>query len=64
MSNPNAKGYGTIDPTAGVRLVAKTICCDRCGVAKRGGSSARPGLCRDCLDVLPVDYRVEWKRAA
>lgn len=48
------------DPSAGVRLFPRVIKCSRCGVAKGRPYYARPGLCRDCRDVVPVAERAAW----
>lgn len=48
-----------IDPSAGVTLAPRLELCPRCGVSKGKKSNARPGLCRDCSEVLGAD-RVRW----
>lgn len=66
MSNPNAKWRpNNVDPTAGVPLYgANLVRCTRCGCVKGEKYSARPGLCTDCRDVLPVADQIPWRVAA
>jgi len=42
----------SIDPTAGVRLVAPRRYCPRCGVDKGPKHSTRAGLCSSCIRTM------------
>ena len=48
------------DPSAGVTLWPGRVFCPRCGLEKRGGTSAKPGICRDCSSVMTREERAEW----
>lgn len=59
MTFYGARREGSPDPTAGTTL-ARMVMCPRCGCAKGRVSKARPGLCRDCSDVVGPEYRSAW----
>lgn len=50
----------SIDPTAGVRLMAPRRICPRCGVDKGRKDRTRPGLCSSCVSTMPQREVREW----
>jgi hypothetical protein len=51
----------SIDPSAGVRLVAPRRLCTRCGVDKGPKYRTRAGMCESCQAVLTSAEQRVWK---
>lgn len=51
----------SIDPTAGVRLVAPRRYCTRCGYDKGPKWRTRGGMCASCQMVTTPEERKVWK---